>query len=70
MSSTAEEETINYCDKLSNILHDFYILEELTDHGLVVILIVISIVCSGLSIYTLRVVPGIQDHPMKIIEWI
>ena len=69
MTTTTPDETY-YCSKLSNILHDFYILEELTDHNLVVILIVISILCSGLSIFTMHVVPGIQDHPMKIIKWI
>ena len=33
-------------------------------------LIIVSIFCSGLSFFTIETVPGIQEHPMKIIQWV
>ena len=62
------EEWDCYC--VSQTLNIFYLDEDLSTHQIVYILMVLSIVCNALIVIFIYCIPGIQEHPMKIIMWI
>ena len=57
-----------YC--ISQTLNIFYLDSDLKAQQIVYILMVLSIVCNALIVIFIYCIPGIQEHPMKIIMWI
>ena len=58
------------CERLEALLEDYYLESEVTNHFMTQVLIIISLVCYSLGIIFIEIVPGIQEHPMKMIQWL
>ena len=57
------------CHCMKDFLNSFYGENDLSNSWTIYAFMILSVICTGLTFLFIFFLPGIQEHPMKIIMW-